>query len=81
MDRLECEVGSFNYVSIESVITQFYGLGYAESSDFMEIKEGINTITIIGTRGSGTFSVLAYKTKDGKKMISCTAVGKLTRKK
>lgn len=79
MDKLECEVEGFDYNSIESVITNFYGLGYGQSSTFMELKEGFNTISIMGAKGSGTFRVSAHTTKDGKKIISCTVVGKLTR--
>ena len=77
MDKLECEVSSFNYGPIESAITKFYGMGFPSSSNFIELKEGSNSITIVADKASGDFSVLAYKTKDGKCMISCSLRGKL----
>lgn len=79
MDKLECEVGSFSYGPVERAITRFYDMGFASSSNFSELEEGFNPITIIASKASGDFSVLAYTTKDGKKMISCTVKGKLTK--
>lgn len=81
MDKLECEVSSFNYGPVESAITNYYGMGFPSSSNFMELKEGLNSITIIADKASGDFNVLAYTTKDGKKMINCTLKGKLKRKR
>lgn len=47
-------------------ITRHYGLGCADSSDFMEIEEGISSEHyIMANRGIIKFSISAYKMTDG----------------
>ena len=61
----EFETDSLCYSIIEEKITKYYDLGFAESSNFMELILGSNSDCIIITqKGSITFSALVGK-KEG----------------
>lgn len=78
----ECEVKNFNYGEIERAISEFYDLGGPNSSDFTELEDNsISTVSISFTKGEGKFNILTYTEENGQKMIRCSVIGKLVRKK
>ena len=67
MSKFVVEVDDFDYGSVEFAICNAYDIGLPSSSDFMELTPNkTKTINIVATKGSGTFSVLAYVNKEGK---------------
>ena len=65
MEGFEFETESLYYGSIEAAICKHYDLGFANSSNFMEITEGRGqSITISAVKGSISCYVSAYKKKD-----------------
>ena len=82
MSRFVVEVDDFDYGSVEFAICNAYDIGLPNSSDFMELTPNkVSTINISATKGSGTFSVLAYVNKEGKKIIDFSGTVKKTRGK
>lgn len=61
MEQLEFKCDSLSYGEIENRITLFYGLGYTNSSDFMELELGIHTYNIVATKGNIEFSAIVGK--------------------
>ena len=58
----EYESKSLNYSSVESTICDYYDLGYADSSNFMNLKpDGGQSITISATKGIISCWATAYK--------------------
>ncbi len=71
MENLEFEAEDLYYSLIEEKITKYYDLGYADDSNFTELKNGINSsLWILATKGSIEFSAVAGKNKEGKYLIS-----------
>ena len=63
---------SLSYSTIEDIICKHYGLGYANSSDFMEIEEGSSSEHYItATKGMIEFSMSAYKLPSGNYTVHC----------
>ncbi|MGE4348093.1 MAG: hypothetical protein AB7D46_11910 [Flavobacteriaceae bacterium] len=77
----EYENKSLNYSSVESTICDYYDLGYADSSNFMELKpDGGQSITISATKGTISCWARAYK-KSGENdvyliSISCVSISR-----
>lgn len=77
----EYESNSLYYSSVESRICDYYDLGYADSSNFMELKpNGGQSITISATKGIVSCWASAYK-KSGENdlyliTISCVSISR-----
>lgn len=71
MERLEFESESIDYSTIEDIITEFYNLGFTNSSNFMELEVGVKDgYYIFATKASIEFSSIVGKKKDGKYSIT-----------
>lgn len=65
VEGFEFDTKDLDYGSIEDAICRHYDLGYANSSNFMEILPGRGqSITILALKGSVTCFVSAYGKKD-----------------
>lgn len=65
MEHLEFETENIDYSFIEEKITHFYDLGYADSSNFLELEMGVHSnYCIIATKGVIEFSSLVGKKSD-----------------
>ncbi|MCB6570554.1 hypothetical protein LI142_13700 [Eubacterium limosum] len=77
----EYESKNLDYSSVESHICDYYDLGYADSSNFMELKpDGGQSITISATKGIISCWASAYK-KSGENdlyliAISCVSISR-----
>lgn len=77
----EYESSSLYYSSVESRICDYYDLGYANSSNFTELKpDGGQSITISATKGNISCWASAYK-KSGENdlyliTISCVSLSR-----
>ena len=66
MEKLEFEAQDISYSTIEDAITEFYDLGYTNSSNFMELEIGIKSgYYIFATKGSIEFSSIVGKKEAG----------------
>ncbi len=73
MEKLEFKTDNLDYSDIEDEITRYYDLGYADSSNFMEIELGIHSsYFIMATKGTIEFSAIAGRTKDNKYLVIIT---------
>lgn len=78
---LEYESNNLDYSSVESHICDYYDLGYADSSNFMELKpDSGQSITISATKGTISCWARAYK-KSGENdvyliSISCVSISR-----
>lgn len=71
LEKLEFETDSLYYSTIEDKITKFYDLGYADSSNFMEIDLGVHSdYYIMATKGTIEFSAIVGSTKDNKYIVT-----------
>lgn len=71
-EKYEFTTESLSYCVIEEKIVNYYDLGYANSSDFMELTEGISSNHYISaTKGIIEFSTTVAKTKDGLYLVIC----------
>ena len=71
LEKLEFEPDSLYYSTIEDEITRFYDLGYADSSNFMEIDLGVHSgYYIMATKGIIEFSAIVGKAKDNKYIVT-----------
>lgn len=67
MKKLEFESESLSYSEIEDKITKFYGIGYPESSNFMELKVGVHSnYYIMASKGSIEFSAIVGRKAENK---------------
>lgn len=67
MKKLEFESESLSYVEIEDKITDFYRIGFPDSSNFMELEVGIHSnYSIMASKGSIEFSAIVGKKENGK---------------
>lgn len=65
MEKYEFRTDNLYYSNIEDKILTYYGLGYANSSNFMELENGIHSgYFIFATKGTIEFSTIVGKTKD-----------------
>lgn len=63
---------NLSYSSVEENILNYYDLGYADSSNFMELPEGRSSShNIRGTNGIIEFSAHAFKGNDGLYHVTC----------
>ncbi|MFR8012254.1 MAG: hypothetical protein ACLU8W_10935 [Clostridia bacterium] len=71
MEGFSFESKSLGYGIIEFEICNYYDMGWAESSNFMEIEPNRpgQSITIMTTKGSITCYVSAYQKKDSENYI------------
>lgn len=66
MDNLEFITDKASWGKIEEQIVDYYDLGYADSSNFMYLSNGINSsLCIQATKGSIEFSAIVGENKDG----------------
>lgn len=73
MEKLEFKAENLDYSVIEDEITRYYDLGYADSSNFMEIELGTHSgYFIMATKESIEFSAIAGRTKDNKYLVIIT---------
>lgn len=71
-ESFEFTTEKLSYSSIEDIILNHYDLGYADSSNFMELSEGHSSShCIMATRGIIEFSASVGKMKDGKYLVTC----------
>lgn len=71
-EEFEFITDSLSYSVIEEKILEFYELGYADSSNFMKLEEGISSDHyIVATNGVIEFSTIVGKTKDGLYSVTC----------
>lgn len=65
MEYLEFESEDLDYSTIENEITNFYGIGYPNSSNFMELEVGVHGgYSIFASNGIIEFSAIVGKKKD-----------------
>ena len=70
VEGFEFSADALDYGTIEDAICLHYGLGYSNSSNFMEIVPGRGqSITIIAVKGSVTCFISAYAMKDSDQYI------------
>lgn len=71
-EKFEFTTNSLSYGVIEDRILNFYDLGYANSSDFMELEEGMSSNHYItATKGIIEFRTTVGKTPDGLYLVIC----------
>lgn len=65
MEKYEFETEDLSYVDIEERVLRYYGLGYPQSSNFNELKEGVNKGLYIQGEGKDiTFTAIVGKKPD-----------------
>lgn len=75
MEKLEFKTDTVYYSTIEDEITQFYDLGYANSSNFVELENGVHSGYVISaTKGSIDFSTIVGKTKENEYSITINPI-------
>ncbi|MDD2391667.1 MAG: hypothetical protein PHU94_01855 [Bacilli bacterium] len=73
MNKYEFTTDSLSYGNIEHEILKYYDLGFANSSDFMELQLGINKEhNIFATKGSIDFTAIVGKTNDNNYIVTIT---------
>lgn len=71
MEKYEFEVDNLGYSEIETLILDYYNLGYANSSNFMKLETGVhNDYYIFATKGTIEFSTIVGKNNSGKYSIT-----------
>lgn len=71
MEKLEIKTSKLDYSVIENEICNFYKLGYADSSNFMELENGVHSgYVIVTSKGSIEFSSIVGKTKDNNYLVT-----------
>ena len=70
-DNFEFISDTMNYSTIESEVSNYYNLGFPESSNFMPNKIGrYGDCTLLTTNGLINFSMTIGQSKEGKYIIS-----------
>ena len=66
MDKFEFDTNSINYNIVEEIILNHYNLGYPQSSNFNELREGVHSgYYIQGEKADITFTAIVGKKIDG----------------
>ncbi len=82
MEKLEFESKSLSYSEIEDKITLFYGIGYPDSSNFMELEVGVHSnYYIMASKGSIEFSTIVGRKANTEDYLVIIKPIKLKRKK
>jgi hypothetical protein len=71
VEKYEFITDSLGYSNIEREILNYYNLGDANSSDFMELEMGISKEHFIfAKKGTIEFTSIVWKTKDGQFLVT-----------
>lgn len=66
MDKFEFDTDSISYNNVEERILNHYNLGYPQSSNFNELREGVHSgYYIQGEKADITFTAIVGKKIDG----------------
>lgn len=80
MEKLEFKTKDLGAYNIEDKICSFYNLGYANSSSFIVVEEGIsNRYTITATKGTIEFLCTVWETKENDYLVMISPI-KIKRK-
>lgn len=70
MESFEFKTDDLYYSNIERKILNYYNLGFANTSDFIELEEGIgNEYYISATKGDIKFSATVGRTPDNQYLV------------
>ncbi len=79
----ECEIDKLSYVTIERKISQYFDMGFPNSSGLpAEMQENSSVDCALACdKMSGNFHVTNYKLKNGKYLLSVRLTGKLSKRR